>query len=324
MQILEASGDLSANLHNFLLTAGSLVHRRRRCEGSHLVTLADVQGLLAHPAVAQGIILLASEGDDLQGFAVASMVGEPAAPVGRLHFFVVQPASAHMLAEQLLDHLLARFAGYGVSTIYQARLDPISGVFRVEQDRDMIALLRSRGFADGPVAGNMEADVQDFRWTDRLQSNAAAAEAKGVLVRAGRAEDVPAIQALNRAEGLPEWDYHLDATLRAARYDLLLVAEDCSDASAASHDGPIVGYANYFASSWGTELPEFGPLLVASPYRRMGLGSVLTARAVQHARTNGKQRVRLSTMANRFDFYRALGFEVTVTWQEQLWKTMHK
>ena len=96
----------------------------------------------------------------------------------------------------------------------------------------------------------------------------------------------------------------------------MLAANTLELMQVAEQDGQIVGYANFFASRWDTALPEFGPLLVAADRRGLGLGSVLTARAMQFARANGKRRVRLSTL--RFDFYRALGFEVTVTWHEQM------
>jgi predicted N-acetyltransferase YhbS len=160
------------------------------------------------------------------------------------------------------------------------------------------------------VAGNLESAVPHFRWTEKLQANDDALHTHGVDIRPAREADAATIRLLNHAEGLALWDYHLQATTLFERMHV------------AVHAGRIVGYANFFAARWDTALPEFGPLLVATEYRKTGLGSGLTARALQYAQAQGKQRVRLSTLRPTFAFYRPLGFEVTVTWQEQLWKKL--
>ncbi len=302
MHLCVATDDDAPLIHRCLIATGALVHRRRCYEDSRLIRLADVQEMLAQPGI---MVWLAMDGDEAHGFAAVSGGHEGTRRIGRLHFFVVRPDAPRDTAARLLDHWLGAFADQQVPRVRQARLDPVSGVFRLEQDRDLLDLFAARGFSAGEVAGNMEMDVQDLRWSE-------SPEARGVTFRAGRADDLPSLSTLNRAEGLPHWDYHVRATLAADGFERMQVAE---------HNGSIIGYANFFAARWDSPLPEFGPLLVASAYRGMSIGRALTARAIQYAHAHGVCRVRLSTMSNHFNFYRALGFEVTVTWQEQLWKT---
>jgi GNAT superfamily N-acetyltransferase len=283
------------------------VHYGRCYDDSRRVPLADFEQSLAQSDPLR--IFLASEGDLPLGFVAASIAPAPEGPVGRIHFFVVRPDAESSVAPSLLDRALDWFDREHASRVRQQRLDPVSGVLRTEQDRHLIDLLHARGFASGPVAGNMEIETAQFRRTDKLRAQADSAAAAGIKIRLARAEDIPAVRALNRQEGLALWDYHLDAMLAASAVERLLVAEQ---------RGAIVAYANFLAARWDTDLTEFGPLLVSTPLRSLGLGSVLTAKALECALAHGKQRVRLSTL--RFDFYRALGFAVTVTWQEQMKK----
>jgi predicted N-acetyltransferase YhbS len=291
----------AARIHQCLVASGMLVHRRRCYEDVRHVTLADVQELLAQPALTTWSLL---DGDDAQGFAITSIVNA----VGRLHFFVVRPDTDLHAAEMLLTHLQHHWTDERVTLIRQTRLDPISGVFRVEQAREWLTLFAEHGFVAGEIAGNMECALSQFHWTEKLQASDEALRARDIIIRPACVDDAPAISALNHAEGLALWDYHLRATTVFERMHVAVRA------------GHVVGYANFFAARWDTELPEFGPLLVAGAYRKTGLGSVLTARALLHAQAQSKQRVRLSTLRPTFAFYRPLGFEVTVMWQEQLSK----
>src|SRR5512143_1402760 len=86
MPILEATGDISATMRSFLVTSGTLAQRRRRCEDSHFISRVDMQELLAHLARALGVIFLATERDDLHGFAAAAVIAEPAPRAGRQYF----------------------------------------------------------------------------------------------------------------------------------------------------------------------------------------------------------------------------------------------
>ena len=305
--ITTATAEIAQRIQRCLATSGMLAHRRRCYEDARLVTLADVQELLAQSALTTWLL---RADDEVQGFAVTAIVNRGDARMGQLHFFVAHPAADHYAAEMLLTRLQQYWSDERVTAIRQARLDPISGIFRGEQDRALLALFAARGFVVGEVAGNMEIDARAFGWTEASQARADVLHARGITIRPANATDARGISALNHAEDLALWDYHLQATTVFERMHV------------AVHVGRIVGYANFFAARWDTDLPEFGPLLVASEHRKAGLGRVLTERALQYARIHGKQRVRLSTLRPTFAFYRALGFEVTVTWQEQLWKEL--
>jgi predicted N-acetyltransferase YhbS len=288
-----------------LRDSGMLVQRRRCIEDSSAVTQADVAELLRQPGPLHALEVRA--GAETIAFSLVSLASEAVEPVGQLHGFFSQAGACLETAAELLDRTLQWFDAHGAGLVRQARRDPLSGVLRCEQDRRLIGLLQARGFALGPVAANMQTDAAQFHWTERMCAQAEALAKSGMSLRRGGAADAPAIQALNRREGLPAWDYHVEALQAVSGFDLLHVA---------LHGDELVGYAGFFAARWSTPLPEFGPLLVASSLRGRGIGRVLTARALDFARAQGKRLVRLSTL--RFDFYRALGFELTVTWQEQM------
>jgi predicted N-acetyltransferase YhbS len=299
------ASEVSRETSACLRASGMLVHHGRCYEDARSVPFEAFAQALNQTELVH--VCLASEAGPMLGFSAASIGQTPDGSVGRIHFFVVRPDASLEVASALLDRVCAWFESARVTQVRQSRLDPVSSVLRVEQDRQLIDLLLSRGFAPGSVAGNMEIDTAQFGWTDTLRAQAEAVQTAGITVRHARPDDVPAVRALNAQEGLALWEYHVDAMLAANAVERLLVAEQ---------NGTLVGYANFLAARWDSNLTEFGPLLVASTVRGFGLGSVLTARALDFAREHAKKHVRLSTL--RFDFYRALGFQVTVTWRETM------
>lgn len=299
------ASEVSRETFTCLRASGMLVHHGRCYEDAQSVPFGAFVQALAQTGLVY--VCRATEAGPVLAFSAARLGLTPDGTIGHILFFVVRPDASLEAASALLDRLLAWFESAQVTHVRQARLDPVSSVLRVEQDRQLIGLLLSKGFAPGPVAGNMQIDMAQFGWTGKLRAQAEAVQAAGITVRHAQPDDVPAVRALNAQEGLALWDYHVEAMLAANAVERLLLAEQ---------NGRLVGYANFLAARWDSHLTEFGPLLVASDVRGRGLGSVLTARALDFAREHAKQRVRLSTL--RFDFYRALGFQVTVTWRETM------
>ena len=308
MHVSAAALDDVAAIQRCLGASGMLVHHRRCYEDSALVTLADVEDLLVRPGLCTWLL---QDGAAVQAVATTSVGDEDSGRVGYLHLFVVRPDASSHTAVRLLQHLLGQWLEPPVALIRQARLDPLSSVFRIEQDRALLDLFASCGFEAGEVTGNMQTDAEDFRWNEHLQDSVDGLAAHAIRLRSGRADDLAGLRALHRAEGLSLWDTHLDATRAAGQFEPLQIAE---------RNGQIIGYANFFAGRWQSALPEFGPMLVSASERGQGMGRVLAARALQYAQAHGKRRLRLSTRASKFDFYRALGFEVALTWHEQLHK----
>jgi GNAT superfamily N-acetyltransferase len=299
------ASEVSRETFTCLRASGMLVHHERCYEDARSVPLEAFAQALDQTEFVQ--VCRATEAGPVLGFSAASIGQAAGGSVGRIHFFVVRPDASLEVASALLDRALAWFESAKVAHVRQSRLDPVSSVLRVEQDRHLIDLLLSRGLAPGSVAGNMQIDMAQFGWTNKLRAQAEAVQAAGITVRHARLEDVLAVRTLDAQEGLALWDYHVDAMLAANAIGRLLVAEQNST---------LVGYSNFLAARWDSDLTEFGPLLVASNVRGLGLGSVLMAQALDFAREHARQRVRLSTL--RFDFYRALGFQVTVTWRESM------
>jgi GNAT superfamily N-acetyltransferase len=288
-----------------LQASGMLVHHGRCYEDARCVPFAAFTRALAQLARMQ--IFSAGNERTPDGFIAVSITQSPAGAVGHIHFIVMRPDTDVRTAGSLLDRALTWCEQAGALKVRQARIDPVSSTLRVEQDRHLIDLLTSRGFAPGAVAGNMEIETSQFAWSDKLKAQTASVRAAGISIRQAKLDDVPAVRALNAQEGLALWDYHVDAMVAADAVGRLLLAEQ---------HGRLVGYANFLAARWDTDLTEFGPLLVATDLRGAGLGSVLTAHALNYARDCRKKRLRLSTL--RFDFYRALGFQTTVTWRESM------
>jgi len=279
-------------------------------EDSSKLRLGDVLEMTSNPNFDPAGTFFICKGDGEVGFAVAS-------PDGGLHFFHVQPEHFDAAAEMLLEHLLKWWRQKGADRAGQGRMRPIDGsastisdVFALEGDKKYIDLFVSKGFTKSPECGNMEVDLETFKWTEEQNVLEERLRADGISIKAAQRNEVSEfVRGGLRFIGEVVMPY--------------LNSSECDALQLAWHRDRIIGYCAFFPWTTHFSMPEIGHIFVDQPYRRRGIGQLLLCHLLHWGKERGAEKVRLSCINDaipRFHIYSKAGFRVTQKWYQSMEK----
>ena len=241
------------------------------------------------PGVSPELRLLARLGPTVVGFCYASM----ADGVGAVDAFAVAPGARRRgVASALLDAADGRLAAAGCGSVRtggHTRQYAWPGVdvgYRAAR-----ALLAARGLRRLSVAHNMDVDLAG--WVPGRAGAVLRPQGARVVVRRGRAADLPAVRDLIRARFDAVWDGEMCRALRRA----------APTGFVAERDARLVGFAAH-----GVYRPDlFGPLGVDPDERGSGIGRALLLRCLDDMAATGLAVAQISWIGPAAFYERSVG-----------------
>lgn len=269
--------------------------------------------VLLNPNFDNDLFLVARDGDRLAGF-VLGICGEgvsfPTRVEGTrawiLAMAVDEPVRGCGTGTALLDELETRFRQAGKSEVWMASYPTAYLVPGIDESAypGGLGFFQSRGYQVAYRALAMDASLWPFSLspdvTQYVERKMLALASQGVAVHAYHSRWLIPFRRFLR-QALP-WDWEMEALRNLARcHDGRFSPEQIL---LAIHEGQVVGYCQF-------EGAHFGPFGVVAGYQRLGIGTVLLARALASISRQGQHSAWvLWTGGDAARLYARFGFEV--------------
>jgi predicted N-acetyltransferase YhbS len=289
------------DLARAIAASGGLLLRRGVVEPAAAVEPADVQALVAHPAFDPSLSLLAYDGGEPAAYLVSRIEarGEEREAVWSLLGGRPDAARAR---EMLLDDALAHWRKDGVRRVRQGRLGLLAIEPRLDQDPDLIELLKSRGFEASSENLLLAVDLKKLPVGEAAAEHERDLRQKGYFVREAHPDEIAMVARQYHPRLTATLDLELwNQFIWSLRPDALLVGE---------HRRQICGYVGFYGWTLGRECPALGPSFVEEAHRDSGLGALLRYQALLIAKKAGKTRVQTYCPAAQAKPLEKAGFHV--------------